>query len=212
MKTVHANVGLDADGVKIDEEAFADDTLIFVAVDHVLEEGFRVRRRRRGQADLDGVEMLERVAPDRLLGGGIAAMAFVRDDDVEGVNRNVEQFGVVFGFIVALREHRLASEEIDGHALDRADVQKGMARLRVEQVGRRHDLGIEGLAFFEVFAAKALAVDFVNLVELEARFRLKGGEGIDSLGGEGAAIHKKEDAAGQAGFHQAIGPNPAFIW
>ncbi len=51
--------------------------------------------RRRGQADLDGVEVVERVAPDRQLGGGVAAVALVGDDQVEGVDRDVELLGIV---------------------------------------------------------------------------------------------------------------------
>ena len=111
--------------------AFADGPLVFVAVDHVVEIGFGVGGRRGGQADLDGVEMVEGVAPDRQLGGRVAAMAFVGDDDVEGVDRDVELVGVVVGFVVALLEDRLAAEKVDGHALDGADVDEDVAGLRI---------------------------------------------------------------------------------
>src|SRR5882672_8897917 len=117
-------------------------------------------------------------------------MAFVGDYDIESVNRNIEQVGIVLGFIVTLRKHRLAPQQIDGHALNRADVEKRMDRL---QVGRRHDLRVKLLAFFQVFTAETLAVDFVNLVKLQARFRLEGGEGVHGLRGEGAAVHKEKD-------------------
>ncbi len=33
-------------------------------------------------------------------------MAFVRDDDIEGVNRNIQALGVVLGFVVALHVHQ----------------------------------------------------------------------------------------------------------
>ena len=52
-------------------------------------------RRGGGQADLDGVEVVERLAPDRQLLRGVAAVALVGDDQVEGVDRDVELVGVV---------------------------------------------------------------------------------------------------------------------
>ena len=58
---------LDCDHVVVDEVALADGPLVLVAVDDVLEVRRRVSRRRRGQADLDRVEVVERVAPDRQL-------------------------------------------------------------------------------------------------------------------------------------------------
>ena len=92
---VHADVRLDADDVVVDEVALADGPLVLVAVDDVLEVGRRVGGRRGGQADLDGVEVVERVPPDETPRGGVAAMALVGDDQVEGVDRDVELLGVV---------------------------------------------------------------------------------------------------------------------
>jgi hypothetical protein len=43
-----------------------------------------------GEADLDGVEVVEGVAPDGELLAGVAAVAFVGDDEVEGVDGDVE--------------------------------------------------------------------------------------------------------------------------
>ena len=57
---VHADVGLDRHDVVVDEVALADGALVLVAVDDVLEVRRRVRGRRRGQADLDRVEVVER--------------------------------------------------------------------------------------------------------------------------------------------------------
>ena len=74
------------DHVVVDEVALADGPLVLVAVDHVLEVRHGVRGGRGGQADLDGVEVVERLAPDRQLRGGVAAVALVGDDQVEGVD------------------------------------------------------------------------------------------------------------------------------
>ncbi len=68
---------------------------VAVGEDQVGEVGHRVRRRGRGQADLDGVEVVEGLAPDRQLLRGVAAVALVRDDQVEGVDGDVEAVGVV---------------------------------------------------------------------------------------------------------------------
>ena len=64
---VHADVRLDADHVVVDQVALADGPVVLVAVDDVVEVGLGVRGRRGGQADLDGVEVVERVAPERQL-------------------------------------------------------------------------------------------------------------------------------------------------
>ena len=53
-----------------------------------------MRGGRGGEADLDGVEMVEGVAPDAHLLRRVAAMAFVGDDQVEGVDGDVELVGV----------------------------------------------------------------------------------------------------------------------
>ncbi len=68
---------------------------------------------RGGEADLDRVEVVERVAPDRQLLGRVAAVALVGDDQVEGVDRDVELLGVVVDFLVVDRQRRLAAEQVD---------------------------------------------------------------------------------------------------
>ena len=50
------------------------------------EERGGVRRRRGGEADLDGVEMIDRVAPKARLLECVAAVTFIGDDEVEGVD------------------------------------------------------------------------------------------------------------------------------
>ena len=62
---VHADVRLDRHRVVIDEVALADGPLVLVAVDDVVEVRRGVGGGRGGQADLDGVEVVERVAPER---------------------------------------------------------------------------------------------------------------------------------------------------
>ena len=89
--------------VVVDEVALAHGPLVVVAVDQVLEVGHRVGGRRGGQADLDRIEVVERVAPDRQLLGRVAAVALVGDDQVEGVDRDVELLGVVVDRLVADR-------------------------------------------------------------------------------------------------------------
>ncbi len=64
--------------------------------------------------------------------------------------------------------------------------------------------GIEFFVFAEVFLLEALAVDFIDFVEFEAGFGFEGREGADSLGGEGAAIDKEEDARRDARLHEAV--------
>ena len=55
----HSDVRLDGDGVEIDQEALVDRTLVFIAVDDVVEVCLGVRGRRRRQTDLDGIEVVE---------------------------------------------------------------------------------------------------------------------------------------------------------
>ena len=42
------------------------------------------------------------------------------------------------------------------------------------------------------------------MVELLVRFWVEGGEGTDRLGGQGATVHKEEDALGDPGFHEPV--------
>ena len=58
--------------------------------------------------------MVERLAPDRQLLRGVAAVALVGDDQVEGVDRDVELLGVVVDRLVASdAEDGLPAEEVD---------------------------------------------------------------------------------------------------
>jgi hypothetical protein len=53
----------------------------------------RVGRRRGCQPDLDGVKMIESLAPDRFLLRRVTSMALVRDYQIEGVDGNVQLVG-----------------------------------------------------------------------------------------------------------------------
>ena len=116
-------------------------------------------------------------------------MAFVSDDDIESVNRNVELLSIFVDWFVADVEDCIATEEIDRHPLNRADINEGIALLWIVQIGLRQYLRIKLVFFLEIFALKALTVDFVNLVELESWLRLKRSKGANGLCRECSAIN-----------------------
>ncbi len=120
------------------------------------------------------------------------------------MNGDVERLGLVVAEVVARLKGSLPAEQVDGHALDRADVDEGVAGLGVEQVAGRHYLGVELLVVSQVFAAGALAVDLVNLVELQARLRLERSEGVDGLGRERPTVPQEENPPGHARLHQPV--------
>src|SRR5207245_5647528 len=103
------------------------------------------------------------------------------------MDRDVQFFGFIVPQVVAQLKGSLPAEEVDGHALDRANVHECMSWLWVEEVGRGQDLRIKA-GVVKIFALEALAVDLVNLVELQAGLRLEGREGIHRLGGKSTAI------------------------
>ena len=57
-------------------------------------------RRGRGQADLDGIEVIEDEAPRRKFARSVPPVTFVGDDAIEGVNRDVEFIPFVVPFVV----------------------------------------------------------------------------------------------------------------
>ena len=89
-RTVHAHVGFDGDGFVVHEETVEDGLLDIVTEHGRAEERGRVRCQRGGETNFDGVKMRECVAPEARLLHRVAAMTFVRDDEVKGVNRDVE--------------------------------------------------------------------------------------------------------------------------
>jgi hypothetical protein len=68
---------------------------------------------------------------------GVAAVALVRDDEVQGVDRDVEVVGVVLDpFLAPDAEDGLPAEDAHGHPLGGRDVDEGVPGLRVGQVSR----------------------------------------------------------------------------
>src|SRR5690606_7033202 len=112
------------------------------------------------------------------LGGGVSAVALVGDNEVERVDRDIElgRVRLVLGLGGGTGEGVVPAEEVDAHALNRADVDEGMARVGVGEVLRRQDLRIERLALVEVLPLESLAIHLVDLIELEAWFGLEGRE------------------------------------
>ena len=130
-------------------------------------------------------------------------MALVGDDQIEGVDRDVELFDVgVDGFAVD-RQRLLAPEQVHRHPLDRRYVDEGVAGLRRGQQCVRHDGRIEGLVA-EIGLLEALRVQRVDLVELQAGLGLEGGERADGLSGQGAAVDEEQHPPGDAGLHQPV--------
>ena len=113
---VDQHSGLDRDRIVVDQKAFIDCAAIFVAINDVSEVSGCVLRRCRSQAELDRVEMIKRVAPERLLGGSISAMAFVGDDQIKCMDRNRQRLGQILFVVVAAIEASIW-KEIPGHAL-----------------------------------------------------------------------------------------------
>src|SRR5690606_40457523 len=98
--------------VVVNEVALADRTLVLVAEHEVLEVRHRVGRRRRRESDLDGIEVVKRVPPDSTLLGRVATVALVSDDQVEGVDRDVELLNVGIYLLVVDLEGAFAAEEV----------------------------------------------------------------------------------------------------
>src|SRR5437899_1030272 len=103
--------------------------------------------------------MIERFAPNGKLSRCVAAMTFVRDDHVEGMDRNVEFLCVFIYWFVSQVENRIAPKEIDGHPLDGADVDERIPLLRFQQIGRWEHLRIKLLGFVKILTLKTLAID-----------------------------------------------------
>src|SRR3990172_4488098 len=81
-----------------------------------------------------------------------------------------------------------------------------MASVRGGQVLLGQDGWIEkrAFAFVEVFSLEALAVDLIDLVELEPRLWFVGRKGAHGLGSQRPPVNKEENARGQGRFHQGV--------
>lgn len=202
----HADLGFDGDGLVVHEEALEDSLLDGVAEDRRAKEGGGVGGGGGGEPNFDGIEVVDGVAPDAHFLGGVAAVAFVGDDEVKGVDGDVELVSVGFrlGIATGLGEAALGAEEVAGHALDGGDIDEGMAGPGGGEVFVGEDLGVEGVVVAEVFLLEALAVELVFLGELVALGGVESVELANSLGGEGLAVHQEQDAAGEPAFEEAI--------
>ena len=96
------------------------------------------------------------------------------------------------------------TKQVYSHALNRADVDERVTRLRVQKIGSGQHLWIERFVFANVFAVKSLAVDLVDSVELQSRFRLERSESADCLSGERSAINQEKNAPCEAGLQQPV--------
>ena len=113
--------------------------------------------------------------------------------------------GVVVEFLVSRSEDRIPAEQVDRHALDRADVDEGVTGVGVRS--GRHSASTLGSNFSSSSKSsrlEPLAVDLVDLVELQARLRLERSEGPHRLGRECPTIHEEQHAPRDAGLHQPI--------
>jgi len=200
---VHPHIRGDGHGVVVHQVAVADGLLVPIAEDDLLEVAGRVGRRGGRQADLDGVEVVQRIPPDRDLRRRVAPVALVRDHQVEGVDGDVQPVGLGLLVLLGAAEDGGSAEEVDGHPLDRAHVHERQARAGRGEVGGGQDVGVERLAL-QVLPVEPLAVDLVDVGELPARLRLERGELPDRLGRQRAAIHQEEHPARHPRLHQPV--------
>lgn len=188
-------------GIVVHKVAVEDGLFGAVGIDLVLEQAEGMGRRCGGEADFHGVEVVQDIFPAAGFFGRVSPVALVGDDHVEGVDGDIEPvgFGVVLEAAVGV-----FAQQVDGHPLDGGDVDEGVGFPGVGQVLFGQHLGVEAAAVFQLFAAESLAVDLVIPVQFEPLRRLKGGEGGNGLGGEGAPVHQEENPPGVAGFQKAV--------
>ena len=124
-------------------------------------------RGRGGQADLYGVEIIHHPSPYSGLPGRISPVAFVGDDDIKGMNRNIQFLRIFFVIRITrpLRESVLPPKEIDRHPLNRGHINKRVRGLGRGEIGIGQDFWIEGLIVIEILTVKALAVNLVFLIK-----------------------------------------------
>ena len=92
----------------------------------------------------DGVEVVERVTPEPSP-AGVSAVALVGDDQVEGVDGDVEPVGI-FLYIASppvCAEWTFGAEEVPSHPLDRGNIDKRVSSLGICQILVRQNLGIK---------------------------------------------------------------------
>ena len=128
----HADIGFDLHRLIVHEPAVKDGLFCRVPVDHFFEERQCVKRRRRREADFNGVEMVEYLSPDGRVFCCVAPMAFIGYDYVEGMDGNIYFSCIIFiiRITLVLRKSVFWAEEVDGHPLNRGDIHEGVTILR----------------------------------------------------------------------------------
>ena len=188
---VHLHAGRDDNGIVIHKPAIADRLLDSVTEYRFAKESDRMRGWRGGQAQANRIEMVKRITPDTRLVNGVTAVAFVCDDEIKGMNGNVELIGIVFvlGIAVRLREATFRTEKVPCHPLDRGDVDECMAGFRRGEVFVWQEFWVKRIVIAEILALKSLGIDLVFLSEFVSGGSVKSIELTNRLGRERLAIH-----------------------
>ena len=160
-------------------------------------------RWRGRQTQLDRIEVIQRLAPQTSLRRRVATVTLVSDNQIEGVDRDIELLGVILDALL-VREDCATTKEVDRHPLNCADVDEGRPGFRVGQVGLRQDGGIELVIITEILALEALRIHLIQTVELLTGLRLEALEGTDRLSSQRLAVDKKENTPGNPGLHQPV--------
>ena len=202
----NADVRLYFNRLVIDKVTVANRLLDSVAEDRLAKERHGMGGWCSGEPDANGIEMVDGVAPDAGLLGGVAAMAFVGDDQVKGVvrDRELEEIFLTFGIRARLREGKLRAEDLARHALNGGDVNEGVAGLWIGEVLVWKNLWVERRIVSEIVFLKALAVEFVFVGELVVLGSSKRVELPDGLGCERFAVDEEKNATGEFAFQQPI--------
>lgn len=61
-------------------------------------------------------------------------MTLVSNNQIEGMDRNIQLRSLLIEFLIPGGENGISTEEVNGHPLDRADVDESMTGIRVRQV------------------------------------------------------------------------------
>ena len=124
---VEGHLGVNHNRVIIHQETFAHRAFIFITVDDILEISAGVRSRGGCQADLNPIKMLKYFAPFAFFRGRVAAVAFIGDDDIKGMDGNVQPAGIQLFFSIFSPTGMVRrAKQVDAHALDGADVHKSL--------------------------------------------------------------------------------------
>ncbi len=184
--------GADAVGDVVDVDFIEDGLPVGVAADGVLvEEGFGIEGGGGGEADDEGVEVVEDLLPFVVDG----AVAFIDDDEVEGLGGKVGLVGDFDGFAggeVAVEGGALVFVVVDGF---------GVAfELGEEALDGGDDDLVDGIE-----AGGAEVADVVDFGEELAG--VGGGVGVElalGLGAEGVAVDEEEDALEAGELEEAV--------